>query len=103
MRIVIDKIFAPEGHHIADICVHTDGLSIYANPDGTDSRVTFQVLMDMYNADPSLREKAGWHEVSQLEGEDQPMTRWQRLVAHTNSPEGCPTLKILNLGEYHGH
>jgi hypothetical protein len=52
-----------------------------------------------HNDHPEGRDAAGWHEVRQLEGETEPLTRWQRLVRACNHPDATDQAKSLGLKE----
>lgn len=65
------------------------------NPDKPGEFLTLAQYIAWLNADPARRETAGWHISRQHAGEPQPITRWQRLVNHSLSPEGHPDLRAI--------
>jgi len=98
MRIVIDQdIDVTTGAVIAEQVIHTETDLVIAHPLDSTKQLTFHELLSAMNQDSKLRDMTGWNIASQLEGDDLPKTRWQRLVDHTNSEHGDSKLKALGL------
>ena len=98
MKIIIDKFINKiDGSIIATIYIDTDWTVKMIHPISNELQVTILDLLPLYNTNPALRETAGWNVVSQLDGEDKPYSRWQRLVNHTNSDAGDTRLKAMSL------
>jgi hypothetical protein len=100
MRIVIDReIEAETGAIIAEQVIHTDESNTIRHPLDNSQTLSIPQFIALMNYDPELREMGGWNVANKLDGETDPMTRWERLLAHTNSEHGDPALKALGLGE----
>lgn len=69
------------------------------HPDGSGKTIPHHEFLAMCNNDKELREKAGYHVVTKLPGEDTGKSIWQRLVAACNHDEAPEHLKGLKLKE----
>lgn len=50
------------------------------HPDNSGRKCDIVEMLTYHSSNPQAREVGGWHEVNQLEGEDRPYTRWERLL-----------------------
>lgn len=95
MRILIDIDEA--GHtHWCDLSPEYHKVE---HPDGVTGLVDVRTMLQHHNHYPDDREKGGWHQLTQLPGETEPITKWQRLVRAVNHPDAPEELKALGLRE----
>ena len=99
MVITIDKDVDKDGHILAVLQFVVHDLAVFTHPVIPGEKMTPVELAAYINDNPDARSNSAWDVVNQLDGEMQPMTRWNRLVAHTNSAVGHPALKQLGLKE----
>lgn len=100
MEIVIEKLFHPEtGKQIGQHVFNSDDNLLVNDPDNPHNFITPARYIAWLDSDPARRDKAGWHTMSQHPDEDKPHSRWDRLIDHTLSDEGCPHLKAVLLIE----
>lgn len=97
MKIVIDYVFNAVGEQMSVTFIDTDDLKCVIDPSDSNKTLSSIEHIARLNSNPAIRDQAGWHVSAQHPGEPAPMTRWERLVVHTNSPDGHPALKALNL------
>lgn len=76
----------PANHHLVE---HPNG----SGPTGVDT------MLKHHNDHPEHRELGGWHVARQLDGETEPLTRWQRLVRACNHPDATEQSRALGLKE----
>jgi hypothetical protein len=95
MVVIIDQV--AEGH-IQWIETDPALCDTVHHPDGSGLCGIDQVLLH-HNNHPADREIGGWHVLSQLPGEPEPITRWQRLVRACNHPDATDQAKALGLHE----
>lgn len=95
-HVIVDYDYAGDSL----LCTHRfpiDDSELLTDPLNPGQTITPLQLLARLNGNAKLRESSGWHVVNQHAGETKPTTRWQRLIAHTNSKDGHPALKALNL------
>lgn len=98
MRIVIDRDYDPTTHEvIGEHVVMITEETLFTHPLDADTKCSIIDVIDYLNAYPHMRDNAGWNITTQLHDEDTPKSRWQRLVEHTESHAGHPTLKSMRL------
>ena len=72
------------------------------HPDGVSGLVGVDVMLQFHNQTPAARTAGGWDVMNQLHGESAPISRWDRLVAACNGPEGTAQAKGLGLKQSGG-
>jgi len=99
MRIVIDEFINASGRLEWQQVLHTDVApwNKVAHPTIPATMIDVIAFLALLSANPLLQTAAGYHVVSQITGEAQPQTRWERIVAGANGPAAEPALKALNL------
>jgi hypothetical protein len=94
LRVVVD-VDSAGGVHTVDF---EDGdLKWIDHPNGSGVKVSIKTMLAYHNDHPDARELGGWHVLSQLAGEPEPITRWQRLVNACNHQDAHKDLKALGL------
>lgn len=98
-KILIEKTHDKNGNVTSTLeFIHAEDARVN-HPFNAGETITPAEFIGFLNDNPALRESGGWHVASQYPTEDKPVTRWARLVAHTNSPEGHPELQKLGIKE----
>lgn len=96
MRILLGIVYSQDGKTKAgEIVWHSDESHIINHPSGDGTTLKPHEYIDWLRADSERREKAGWHILSKVADDAEPITYWQRLVNHTASPEGDTALKAV--------
>jgi hypothetical protein len=94
MQILLDQcIRQSDGLVMGSIYYDTEQLLPKPHQHDKENGTTVLHLLKFFMHHPEHRESAGLNVLSQITGEDSPRTRWDRVIAHTESDEGHPELK----------
>jgi hypothetical protein len=94
MKVIVDVDEAGNVHWIGVDEPHYPKVE---HPDRKSGLVDTMTMLAHHNENPQAREDGGWHITSQLEGEDRPYSRWERLVAACNHPDAPDHIRKMGL------
>lgn len=99
MEITLHLHHAPDGTVLARQYIDESetGLTGTRNPTGKPDPITMHDYLAWLNEDPARREQAGYAEIHQFPDDAQPMSRWERVVAHADHPQASDAFKSLKL------